>query len=60
MPDDINWQSANDFIEKQTRDIEREFKTSRPKPRNRHMGFKGEKRPKNPWFEDDGARIWHF
>jgi len=34
--------SANEFIEAQTRQMEREFKSSRPKPRNKAMGFKGE------------------
>lgn len=38
--------SANDFIERQTRNIEREFATSRPRPRNRAMGFKGSDRVK--------------
>jgi len=33
--------SANHLIEAQTRAIEREFKCSRPRPRNRAMGFAG-------------------
>jgi len=33
--------SANAFIEAQTRQMEKEFKSSRPSPRNRAMGFKG-------------------
>ncbi len=43
MKDNIIWESAHDFIERQTRKIAREFKTSRPKPRNKAMGFK------DPW-----------
>lgn len=34
--------SAGKIVEAQTRQIEAEFKCSRPKPRNRAMGFKGE------------------
>ncbi len=42
--------SGNEFVDAQTRKIEKEFKTSRPRPRNRAMGFKGEKSNKrNPW-----------
>lgn len=37
--------SANDFIEAQTRQLEREFATSRPRPRNKAMGFKGSDKP---------------
>jgi hypothetical protein len=36
--------SANDFVEAQTRSIAKEFKCSRPRPRNRAMGFRGEDR----------------
>jgi len=41
--------SANAFIEAQTKQMEREFKCSRPRPRNRAMGFKGSDKPKRPW-----------
>ena len=44
--------SANDFIEAQTKQIEREFKCSKPRPRNRAMGFKGSDKPKRPWKHD--------
>ena len=40
--------SGEEFVAAQTRKIEREFKCSRPKPRNRQMGFKGTDRPKRP------------
>ncbi len=39
--------SANDFIEQQTKQIEKEFKSSRPNPRNWAMGFRGEPKPKH-------------
>jgi len=38
----IHWVSANSLIEEQTRQIAREFGNSRPRPRNRQMGFKQE------------------
>ena len=44
MAKSIRWESANVFIEAQTRQIAREFKTSRPRPRNRAMGFYGDDR----------------
>jgi hypothetical protein len=37
----IHWISANTLIQAQTQQIADEFKTSRPRPRNRAMGFKG-------------------
>ena len=40
-PEPIRWESANTFIEAQTKSMAREFKCSRPRPRNRAMGFKG-------------------
>ena len=39
--------SANRFIELQTKQIEREFKCSKPRPRNKAMGFKGSDKPKH-------------
>lgn len=33
--------SANDWIEKRTEQIAKEWKCSRPRPSNRRMGFKG-------------------
>ena len=43
--------SGDEFVAAQTRKIEREFKCSRPKPRNRQMGFKGKDEPRRrvPW-----------
>ena len=35
----IRWESGDVFVEAQSRQIAREFKTSRPRPRNRAMGF---------------------
>ena len=46
--DGIRWVSANDFIETQTREFSRNFTSSRPRPRNRAMGFKGDDKPKRP------------
>jgi hypothetical protein len=37
----IVWVSANKFIEDQTKEIEKKFKCSNPKPRNKAMGFWG-------------------
>lgn len=53
MSDEISWESGDTFVARQTKQIEREFKTSRPKPRNRRMGFRGEKPVfKNPdWIQ---------
>jgi hypothetical protein len=45
--------SGDEFVARQTRQIEREFKCSRPKPRNRAMGFKGNDRPKRFLFLPD-------
>ena len=42
----VRWESANTVIEAQTRAIAREFKTSKPRPRNRAMGFRGDDRQK--------------
>lgn len=45
--------SAGHIAEAQTRRIEREFHCSRPRPRNRAMGFTGQDGPKrkshDPW-----------
>ena len=41
---DIRWANMNKFAEDQTREIERQFHSSRPKPRNRVMGFTGKDR----------------
>ena len=49
----IIWIPANTFIEEQTRQIEREFKTSRPRPRNKAMGFRGTDRPRNRIWKPD-------
>jgi hypothetical protein len=38
----VRWESANAFIEAQTRQMAREFKRSNPRPRNRAMGFTGQ------------------
>ena len=38
----VRWVSANTIIEANTRAIEREYRSSRPKPRNRAMGLRGE------------------
>lgn len=44
----VRWVSAHTIIEANTRALEREYRSSRPKPRNRAMGFKGEEpRPPN-------------
>lgn len=40
--------SASEFIEQQTKQIEREFKCSRPQPRNKAMGFYGTDKPETP------------
>jgi hypothetical protein len=42
----IRWESGDVFVEAQTRQIAKEFKTSRPRPRNRAMGFWGSKEEK--------------
>ena len=41
--DDITWVSGNDFVARQTIQLEKTFHSSRPKPRNRVMGFKDER-----------------
>jgi hypothetical protein len=47
MNEPETWEeSANEFIERQTREIEEEFGCSRPQPRNRVMGFRGSDKPK--------------
>jgi hypothetical protein len=46
--------SANEFIEAQTRQIEREFKCSKPRPRNKAMGFKGDDRPRKKRGDSTG------
>lgn len=38
--------SGNDFVDAQTKSIEREFKTSKPRPRHDAMGFPPRKRAK--------------
>lgn len=38
------WISANDWIEQNTREFIREFSSSRPRPSNKRMGFRGEPR----------------
>lgn len=40
--EEIQWVSASEIIEAQTRALSRTFHCSKPKPRNRAMGFKGE------------------
>lgn len=41
--DGIRWESANSFVARQTRNILREFRSSRPKPRPREMGLRSER-----------------
>ena len=38
-PDGARWESGDSFVRSQTAAIAREFKTFRPRPRNRAMGF---------------------
>ena len=38
--------SGDKFVAAQTNRLEKEFKCSRPKPRNRAMGFNGSDKPK--------------
>jgi len=40
--DGIRWEPAGNLAERSTVQIEREFHSSKPKPRNRAMGFCGE------------------
>lgn len=49
---DVHWESAQKFIERQTVEIMREFKTSRPRPRNKRMGFRDEPRRRRSWLMD--------
>ena len=42
----IKWVSGNEFVEQQTKEFSRNFTSSRPRPRNRAMGFKGDDKPK--------------
>ena len=42
--EDIRWESAGNLCERLTLEIKREFKMSKPKPRNRAMGFYGDDR----------------
>jgi len=44
---EIHWVSGNDFVANQTKQIEREFKRSRPTPRNRRMGLYGQDEPRH-------------
>lgn len=46
MKTEIRWVSAHKWIEAQTARMARELKSSRPKPSNRRMGFKGEDKPR--------------
>lgn len=41
-PENVTWESANLFIERQTVQIEETWHSSRPMPRARAMGLKGE------------------
>jgi hypothetical protein len=58
-PDDdsVRWEPAQDVVSRQTERISREFMTSRPKPRNRVMGFSGDDRGARRRFVrwDDGT-----
>ncbi len=49
-PKEIIWVSANAVVEAQTESIKRIWKSSRPRPSNRRMGFKGEPK-RNPLSE---------
>ena len=42
----IRWVSGNDFVEHQTKEFAKRFTSSRPRPRNKAMGFKGSDKPK--------------
>lgn len=44
--DNIRWVSASTLIEEETARICREFGRSKPSPRNKRMGFKGDDKPK--------------
>lgn len=41
----VRWLSASHLIEELTKEMAREFKTSRPRPRNRAMGFNSNDKP---------------
>jgi hypothetical protein len=45
----IKWFSMHAVIEARAEEFAREFKSSRPKPRNRSMGFRDEERTRNPF-----------
>lgn len=49
-PKEVTWVSANAVVEAQTKAIEKLWKSSRPRPSNRRMGFKGEPK-RNPLAE---------
>lgn len=40
----IHWISAHDWIEAKSAQFHKQFNSSRPKPRNKAMGFKGRDR----------------
>jgi len=42
--DGLWYEDAGEFVARVTRGIEREFGRSHPRPRNRRMGFRGERR----------------
>lgn len=44
--DNIRWVSAHLLSEAITKQLEREYASSRPRPRNRAMGFRGEDKVK--------------
>ena len=48
--DDVRWAPANSIPEAQTRKLAIEFKSSKPKPRNRVMGFTGKDNYRNPYI----------
>jgi hypothetical protein len=48
--DDVRWAPANSIAESQTRKLAIEFKSSKPKPRNRVMGFTGKDNYRNPYI----------
>lgn len=49
--------SGNDFVARQTEQIKEEFKCSRPRPRNRAMGFKDPKRKRRRIVMNDWGEI---
>ena len=42
MSDETIWEGGTPFVERQTKQIEREFGKSKPEPRQRKMGFKAD------------------